>query len=119
MRASEFLIEAFIAKGKIGNGMTYGVSSHCPDQAKLRDISWSEIQKIINRLPYIKPQLKQMIHFPQFYIRDEDTNVELGCRFTDFGAPAVQLLYINTVVRSDHVRKSGTPTIIASGPRNQ
>jgi hypothetical protein len=108
----EILNEEFIFKGAIGDGMTYGVSSHVPQRAAERDIDMVEIHRMIRKLPYIKRQLTQMQHFPQFYIRDDQKNIELGCRFTSFGSPVVQLLYINTVVNSDHVRKSSTPTIL-------
>lgn len=108
----EILSEAFILKGEIGNGMTYGVSSHVPERAAQRNIDMAEVHRIIRKLPYIKRQLVQMQHFPQFYIRDDVKNIELGCKFTSFGKPEVQLLYINTVVNSDHVRKSSTPTLM-------
>lgn len=108
----ELLDEGFIFKGAIGDGMTYGVSSHVPQRAAERNIDMAEVHRIIRKLPYIKRQLSQMQHFPQFYIRDDAKNVELGCKFTSFGSPVVQLLYINTVVDIDHVRKSSTPTIL-------
>jgi hypothetical protein len=114
MLSKEFLVEAFILKGVIGNGMTYGVSPHVSTQAALpdRNVKWNDILRIINRLKNFKPELKQMIHFPQFYVRDDVQGIELGCKFTSFGAPEVQLAYINTVVRADHIRKSDTPTIV-------
>lgn len=113
MLSKEFITEAFILKGPIGNGMTYGVSSHLPQQAALpeRNVKWADILRIINRLKNFKPELKQMVHFPQFYVRDDLRGIELGCMFTSFGAPEVQLVYINTVVKADHIRKSDTPTI--------
>ena len=89
MRAHEFITEAFIMTGKIGNGLTYGVSSHLPTQAARpdRNIPWADVLKIIKRLPFIKNKLKQMIHFPKFYIRDDVNDVEIGCTFTSFGKP--------------------------------
>ncbi len=114
MLSKEFLAEAFILKGVIGNGMTYGVSAHLPQQAALpdRNVKWNDILRIINRLKNFKPELKQMIHHPQFYVRDDLRGIELGCKFTSFGQPEVMLAYINTVVKSDHIRKSATPTIV-------
>lgn len=117
MRAKEFLTEKFVIKKKIG-GIEYGIGDHFMDQwhslPDRKDITQNEIDRIIKRIPYVKAQLKQMRYFPKFWLRDEETGVELGCRFTDFGDPAVELLYINTLIRRGNERGkyAESPTII-------
>ena len=116
MRANEFLVERWVIREKIG-GVEYGIGDHFMDQWKSipdRNVPWSHIQKIIKRLPYIKPQLEQMLNFPQFYLHDTDTNLELGCRISTFGDPEKRLVYVNTLVTRDTIRKSSTPTIITN-----
>ncbi len=118
MKATEFLTEKFVIKDKIG-GIEYGIGDHFMTQWQLperKHITWNQITRIIKRIPYIKPKLLQMINFNKFYLRDSETGVELGCKFTTFGKPEVLLLYINTVVSTDHVRKSDTPVIVVNGP---
>ncbi len=114
---SEVLLEKFVIKKSFGKNWYYGIGDHFMAQLALpeRNVPWSYIERIVKRFPYIKPQLEQMISFNRFYVRDEETNVELGCKITSFGDPELKLVYVNTIVISDHVRKSDTPTIIAIG----
>ncbi len=112
---SEILLEKFVIRKSFGKNWEYGIGDHF--MARLaepaRNVPWSYIERIVKRFPYIKPQLEQMVNFPKFYIRDNETNVELGCKITSFGDPELKLVYVNTIVISDHVRNSDTPTIIA------
>lgn len=123
MRAQEFLTEKWVIRSKSGS-VEYGIGDHFMDQWRSipeRQVPWKWIEKIIKRLPYIKPQLDQMLHHPQFYLHDTDTGLELGCRISTFGEKDTRLVYVNTLVmRNKHfspIRKSDTPTIVVNAPK--
>jgi len=119
MRAYEFITE-WVKKGESGP-FKWGIGVHFMDQWKLpdrKDITWNQINHILSRLPYIKPQLMQMKHFKEFWIRDDESGVELGCELKTFGDPETRFVYVNTLVMQPKPRiKPIKPVISITKPQ--
>ncbi len=97
------------------------ISPHVEEQRAKpeRNITWIEIYRILKRIPRIKKQLEQMMHFPLFYIRDAETGAELGCKIKENNparpaedARLKYVIYFNTVVRNNHLRTNSESPII-------
>lgn len=97
------------------------ISPHLEQQRKLpeRNVSWNEIYRILKRLSRIKQKLKQMIEFKSFYIRDNETGTEIGCKLTENNPVRADddkrldyVLYCNTVVRKIEPRRNAEAPII-------
>jgi hypothetical protein len=116
MISEEFLCE-WVEQGKEGP-FGWGIGNHFMDQWHLperKDITWNQIHHIIKRLPYVKPQLMQMVHFKQFWLRDDVTGIELGCQLKTFGNPETRFVYINTLVNKGESRKNpDNPVIVVN-----
>ena len=123
MKINEVILEAHPFKHERTETIMVGgvkciIAGHVWDQIENRPsrshITDQMIWKIIKRVPYIKPKLDQMEFHDQFYLRDTDTGIELGCKFKNFGQPTVRVLYVNTVIFKKNLRNSYTPTIIVN-----
>jgi len=114
MKSIEFITE-WVHQGKEGP-FKWGIGKHFMDQWETqpdrRTITWNEINHILKRLPYVKPQLMQMVHFKQFWLRDDETGVELGCELKTFGIPENRFVYVNTLVRQPEPRVSPSKPVI-------
>ena len=111
---SVILTEKWVHLGKFGKGWTWGIGDHFMERwhQPERNCPWAYIERIIKRLPFVKPKLEQMLNFPQFYLRDSKTGVELGCKISTFGQPETKLVYINTIVIKPSERKGAQSPII-------
>lgn len=110
MKSHEFLTE-WVYQGKVGP-FGWGIGDHLLKRMKERNIPLSKLQRIIKRIPYVKPQLIQMEHFKQFYLRDNETGVEIGCMLKTFGVPETRFIYMNTVVGKGEPRKDPESPVI-------
>lgn len=91
------------------------VSDHIEEQRNLpeRMVTWIEINRILNKIPRIKKQLEQMVHFSTFYIRDPESGAELGCQLREFEEGKLKyVLFVNTVVRNVKLRMNAKSPII-------
>ena len=111
MRAREFLNESYFKSMK--DGVLVAVSKHCKDRAAERGIPWDYVLRIIDQLPEYKNKLAQMIRFPKFRIRDEQTWIDLGCIYNESRNNPV--LYINTVIRIEPGMNYDMPVIRING----
>ena len=98
MRLVEFLTE-WIVKKRTGDVVLL-VSEHAQDQARDRAIPWTYVERILDSVGQMNPEkLAQMLNFNQFYIRDNETWAEVGCRARTDGE--VLAIYLNTVIRKE------------------
>lgn len=117
MRAAEFIFEALLHDTV--KDIAIWISPHVDQQRQKpeRNVSWAEINKILKRIKIVRPKLYDMVQFNQFYLRDNDTNVELGCVMVDLHGtqdetPTVKyLLKINTVIRSATPQARTSPVV--------
>lgn len=110
MKSTEFITE-WVHQGKAGP-FGWGVGKHFMERMMERHIQWPQVARILKRLPYVKPQLLQMEHFKQFYLRDDETGIELGCQLKTFGIPETRFVYVNTAVAKDEKRKDPDSPVI-------
>ena len=107
MRALEFLTE-WLIKQRIGNIMMH-VSEHLQDQAQDRGIPWTQIERILKHIHLIEPKLRSVQGADQFYIRDDLTWTEIGCRM--YAKGDLLNLYLNTAVRVEPGKRRQSPVI--------
>lgn len=110
MRALEFLTE-WMSKKRVGNVLVL-VSEHVQDQARDRGIPWGYVERIQEEIFKINTEkLEQLLNFTQFYVRDNETWAEVGCKVRTDGE--VIAVYINTVVRREPniPRNKSIPTL--------
>ena len=91
------------------------VSDHVEQQRHLpdRNVSWIEINQILNKIPRIKKPLADMQHFNEFYVRNPATGAELGCQLRAIDEGKIQfVLFVNTVVRNMRLRQNAKSPII-------
>jgi len=117
MRIWEFLIERFVREFWKGD-VFVRIDEHVYDQGLIRDVSRYEVDRIIKRIPFIKHKLSAMRYYKQFYLRDADRNVELGCRYIEDDTGYKELRIITSLKR-DTIRKSDTPTIVVNAEFTQ
>jgi hypothetical protein len=79
MRAREFLVEKEIARFNIG-GMTVIVDDHTIDQAVKRMVLPTDIDRVLQKFPKIKDQIKLIEPGQKFWVYDSGLEVGLGCR---------------------------------------
>jgi len=117
MRIWEFLIERFVREFWKGD-VFVRIDEHVYDRGLIRDVSRYEVDRIIKRIPFIKHKLSAMRYYKQFYLRDADRNVELGCRYIEDDTGYKELRIITSLKR-DTIRKSDTPTIVVNAEFTQ
>lgn len=125
MRAAEFIFEALLHDTV--KDIAIWISPHVDQQRQKpeRNVSWTEINKILKRIKIVRPKLYEMTEFNQFYLRDNETNVELGCVMVDLHGtqdetPTVKyLLKINTVIRSATPQARTSPVVTVNAVINE
>lgn len=79
MRFQEFVNEAMIGTLTIG-GMTIIVDEHAMDRAVERQVLPTDVDRVLRKMPAIKPQIAQIESGQKFWIYDPTLEVGLGLR---------------------------------------
>lgn len=86
---------------------------HLYDRMIPREVTNNEIRKIVRRIPYVKDKIRDMQYFEKFYLRDNETGAELGCRFIE-DTDGTRFIGVITTVKNDHIRQAENPIIIVN-----
>lgn len=115
MKSTEFITEKIIQTWTEGTAFRVNIDDHVMYQMSREECNgfsatWSNINKIFKRIKNFKPQIRQMIDFDRFWLRDENTGVELGCKY--YSRDTEEILLIKTMTCNINFRENAENPII-------
>lgn len=110
MRAQEFIVEKELGRLTIG-GLTIIVDDHAMDQAVLRNVLPTDVDRTLRKISSIKDQIQAIDDGQQFWIFDQAQDISLGMRCLN----AEQARYVLKTVLDQHPYESPTPVITIKG----
>ena len=110
MRAQEFIVEKELGRLTIG-GLTIIVDDHAMDQAVLRNVLPTDVDRTLRKISSIKDQIQAIDDGQQFWIFDQAQDISLGMRCLN----AEQFRYVLKTVLDQHPYESPTPVITIKG----